>query len=920
MMNHDDKQVEKLLNSLQERAKELSCMYKIEELMNRRDSTINEVCMGILEAIPTGFQYPDICLARINLLDEIYESPNFARTEWEQSADIVVQEKALGRISVYYSKEMPTVYYGPFLKEEAKLIRTIAERLGHFVIYHRMKSVYSGWEAGQKNGSGKRREEWEIVLDLLKQTDRNLFLDISHKMLNFLCWSGVAEAENLRQSPNAGQRTDDDLERDSNRPHKKIRFTMSGDVIGKIFQIASKHLSAEEIFSRFQKWIQQDKLSFLIKVMNRNLPLSTIADAVRRYHHIETGGVELDASSRRGVQVSLIRRFLSNQLNFINIAKHYIEIGDFYNLLEKVIFSTESHGNLGFKSAGLVLAAEIIRKSPEYADIIGTVKIPKTWNITSDMVLHFMHYNNFAEVVEQKYKDINQIRFEYPHVVNTFKNSHFPPEMVAGLSVALDDFEDCPLIVRSSSLLEDGVGTAFSGKYKSLFLANQGSKPERLEALMDAIAEVYASTFSPDPIEYRTEHGLIDFDEEMGIMIQEVVGNRVGRYFLPTFAGVAFSNNEFRWSARINRKDGLLRIVPGLGTRAVDRLSDDYPMLIAPGQPSLSVNASIDEVLRYSPKQVDVINLETNSFETVDVKDLLKEVGAQIPGINKIISIHKDDTMRQPMGLNIDFENDDFVVTFEGLIRNSPLIKQVRTILNLLEEKLGRPVDIEFASDGRDFYLLQCRPQSYTEAGVSARIPRDIPSDRLIFSANRYVSNGSVPDIQYIVYIDPQMYGELEERDKLLEVGRIVNKLNRILPKRQFILMGPGRWGSRGDIKLGVSVTYSDINNTAVLIEIARQKGNYVPDLSFGTHFFQDLVEANIRYLPLYPDDVGIAFNEEFFLKTKNSLSEMLPDYSHQQDTVRVIDIAGNTGGLILKVLMNADLDEAVGMLAEPGS
>jgi len=437
---------------------------------------------------------------------------------------------------------------------------------------------------------------------------------------------------------------------------------------------------------------------------------------------------------------------------------------------------------------------------------------------------------------------------------------------------------------------------------------------------MDAIAEVYASTFSPDPIEYRTEHGLIDFDEEMGIMIQEVVGNRVGRYFLPTFAGVAFSNNEFRWSARINRKDGLLRIVPGLGTRAVDRLSDDYPMLIAPGQPSLRVNASIDEVLRYSPKQVDVINLETNSFETVDVKDLLKEVGAQIPGINKIISIHKDDTMRQPMGLNIDFENDDFVVTFEGLIRNSPLIKQVRTILNLLEEKLGRPVDIEFASDGRDFYLLQCRPQSYTEAGVSARIPRDIPSDRLIFSANRYVSNGSVPDIQYIVYIDPQMYGELEERDKLLEVGRIVNKLNRILPKRQFILMGPGRWGSRGDIKLGVSVTYSDINNTAVLIEIARQKGNYVPDLSFGTHFFQDLVEANIRYLPLYPDDVGIAFNEEFFLKTKNSLSEMLPDYSHQQDTVRVIDIAGNTGGLILKVLMNADLDEAVGMLAEPGS
>ncbi len=156
-MNPDDKQVEKLLDSLQERAKELNCMYKIEELMNRRDSTTDEVCMGIIDAIPPGFQYPDICLARITLLDEIYESPNFVQTEWEQSADIVVQEKTLGRISVYYTKEMPTVYYGPFLKEEAKLIRAIADRLGHFVIYHRMKNVYGGWEAARRDVSGKRR-------------------------------------------------------------------------------------------------------------------------------------------------------------------------------------------------------------------------------------------------------------------------------------------------------------------------------------------------------------------------------------------------------------------------------------------------------------------------------------------------------------------------------------------------------------------------------------------------------------------------------------------------------------------------------------------------------------------------------------------------------------------------------------------
>ncbi len=172
-----------------------------------------------------------------------------------------------------------------------------------------------------------------------------------------------------------------------------------------------------------------------------------------------------------------------------------------------------------------------------------------------------------------------------------------------GLSAALDDFAGVPVIVRSSSLLEDRVGSAFSGKYKSLFLANQGTKKERLAALLDAVAEIYASMFGPDPIEYRQERGLLDFDEQMGILIQEVVGTRNGKYFFPAFAGVAFSKNEFRWSPRITRDDGLVRLVPGLGTRAVDRTSDDYPVLIVPGQPELRVNVAVDEIIRYSPKQ-----------------------------------------------------------------------------------------------------------------------------------------------------------------------------------------------------------------------------------------------------------------------------------------------------------------------------
>ncbi len=226
------------------------------------------------------------------------------------------------------------------------------------------------------------------------------------------------------------------------------------------------------------------------------------------------------------------------------------------------------------------------------------MKVPKTWYVTSDWILHFVHHNELEDVLNWKYMEIDQVRQEYPHLVALFKSSSFPSELAKGLSLALDDLGDRPIIVRSSSLLEDRAGSAFSGKYKSLFLGNQGTKEERLAALMDAIAEVYASIFGPDPTEYRAERGLLDVHEEMGILIQEVVGQKIGKYFLPACSGVAFSNNEFRWSARISRSDGLIRLVPGLGTRAVDRVGDDYPVLIAPGQPNLRANVTVEEVLQ----------------------------------------------------------------------------------------------------------------------------------------------------------------------------------------------------------------------------------------------------------------------------------------------------------------------------------
>lgn len=914
-MPEENKSLDNLVYALKERAKELSCLYNVEELFTKSDTTLDEICRGIIQAIPPGWQYPEICEAEITIGTAVYQTPNFKSTPWVQSADIMVQDETVGKINVYYTEERPTADEGPFLKEERKLINTIAQRLGRRILHHRLKEIFE-----EQKSTKPEKGEWQVIIDLLHRTDPKLLLRISRKMTNYLCWSGIEEAERLLEHFSYFQKTGDgELMEDVNRPHRKKALQDFLSSSEDIFNVASKYLSEKEILANIQKWIKEDKSGFLVSILeNPGSSLAEINSAIERYHHLAPQGVELSTPREKGFRVSLIRRLLTDQPQFINIAKRYIEVNDFYDLLHRVIYPAGSHGKLGGKSSGLFLATQILKKSAGEHEILKDIKTPRTWYLTSDGILNFMNYNNLEDVVEQKYKEIGQVRQEYPYVIHVFKNAQLPPEIIKGLALALDDFGEVPLIVRSSSLLEDRMGTAFAGKYKSLFIANQGTKDERLFALMDAIVEVYASTFGPDPIEYRTERGLLDFHEEMGIMIQEVVGTKIGHYFLPAYAGVAFSNNDFRWSSRIKREDGLVRIVAGLGTRAVDRLSDDYPVLIAPGQPGLRVNITLDEMVHYSPKKIDLINLKKNIFETVEIRKLLKECGEEFPKFNLLFSVLKQNHIQQPTLLGTDFEKDYFIPTFEGLFARTPFLKKMHTILRVLQQKLDTAVDIEFAHDGTDFYLLQCRPQSYGDASKPVAIPRDVEKKKIIFSASRYVSNGTVPDITHIVYVDPQKYSELSKQEDLIAVGRAVGQLNQILPKRQFILMGPGRWGSRGDIKLGVSVTYSDINNTAMLIEIARQQKSYIPEVSFGTHFFQDLVEASIRYLPLYPDDKDVIFNEVFLTESRNTLEDILPESNYLSDTLRVIDVSKSSDGLALRVYMNADLDEAIGILGKP--
>ena len=121
-----DKSLDKIFHELKERAKELNCLYEVQELLNKYDLDIDEICLGIIKAIPPGWQYPDVCKANIFIKGVKYQSEDFPETEWVQSSNIVVHDETIGSVNVYYTEDRPTADEGPFLKEERKLINTIA--------------------------------------------------------------------------------------------------------------------------------------------------------------------------------------------------------------------------------------------------------------------------------------------------------------------------------------------------------------------------------------------------------------------------------------------------------------------------------------------------------------------------------------------------------------------------------------------------------------------------------------------------------------------------------------------------------------------------------------------------------------------------------------------------------------------------
>ena len=615
------------------------------------------------------------------------------------------------------------------------------------------------------------------------------------------------------------------------------------------------------------------------------------------------------------IKAVLIRTIISDQLAYLNIARKWFTVAD----LKDIYLRKIGYGKIGGKSAGMMLAYRILREAapPEVREAI---RIPVSFFLASDLYYVFIANNGLVHWSDQKYKTEAQMRSDYPKIVRDFVNGKFPDDIIERLQEILVEAEKRPLIVRSSSLLEDSFGTSFAGKYNSYFCPNQGTPEENLTALTEAIARVYASCVNPNALLYRHAKGLVEYDERIAVLLQFVEGEQFGHYFLPQAAGVAFSRNLYRWSPQIRKEDGFLRLVWGLGTRAVESFGDEHPRLVALSHPLLQPADSVEEIRQHSQQCVDLIDLEKNALRTFPIREVLT---AQYPLLRYVVQVEADGYLSSLNSSIVD--PNRLVVSFDGLLRRTPFAKRMKALLSTLEKHYDSPVDTEFIAEVVNpsaarpevrITLLQCRPQSHLRDSHEVELPTKLDLADVIFSTRRMVPRGTVTDIRWVLFVPPEGYFAMTSTADRNRLERTIGTVNAALKDETFICVGPGRWGTSTP-DLGVGIDYGDIYCTRALIELTGK--GVGPDLepSFGTHFFQDLVESNIYPLNVNLDDHDAVFNRGFFYKTPNHLSDFIRSDEALLNALRLIKVDDFCPGCSITLVMNDDVGKALAFLQE---
>lgn len=613
--------------------------------------------------------------------------------------------------------------------------------------------------------------------------------------------------------------------------------------------------------------------------------------------------VESDAveEEKKDMVEQLSRLMLSRKKRELALIREYMSLEDLLEIKERLLGT----GFIGGKSLGMLLSRKILMKDNSFnwgevlehhdsfyigSDVFYSYIVQNGW--WKVFMAHKTRSGYFPKAVELKEKMLNGV---------------FPEEIKEKLHFMLEYFGQSPIIVRSSSILEDSLGSAFAGKYESYFLVNQGTPGKRYQAFEDAVKRIFASTMNEDALAYRLQKGLDQTDELMALLVQRVSGTYHRNYFFPELAGVGLSLNPFVWKKDMDPRAGMLRLVFGLGTRAVDRVENDYPRIVSISDPLVKPLSEMKDIKKFSQHFVDLLNMEENQLQTVTLPELNeKDLNVEFELL----------ATRDTEALGRDYEGfsgpatDSWVLTFDNFLSTTTFTKVMERMLKTLEERHKNPVDIEFTvnfnrTGDLQVNLLQCRPFHTLGKGPVIQKPEQIPEEKIIIKTESNFMGGNVSsNIACVMFIDPGGYAELSLSDKY-SVARLIGKLNRTIvdqEKMPTLLMGPGRWGTRTPA-MGVPVTFSEINHIVAMAEISYQDGNLIPDLSFGTHFFHDLVETEIFYFAVYPENPDVIFNLEWLRDLPNILGDVSPDDVRFQDVVKVADLRDKGLALLSNVV-----------------
>ncbi len=564
-----------------------------------------------------------------------------------------------------------------------------------------------------------------------------------------------------------------------------------------------------------------------------------------------------------------IRSFLFDTISHFRMNKGRGIIAKFYreSFDEYLTFTRIGEGSIGGKARGLAFIDSIIKKHwalDKFKNVL--ISIPRTVVLSTEVFDEFMETNNLHSIALSDASD--------DEILCAFIDSHLPYRIHQDL-LALISVISNPIAIRSSSLLEDSHYQPFAGIY-STYMVPQAEDPEKMiRMLSTAIKSVYASVFYHDSKAYMTATSNVIDEEKMAVVLQEVCGRAHGNRFYPTLSGVARSINFYPIEPE-KSEDGIASIALGLGKYIVDggmslRFSPKYPkkiLQLSTPQMALTETQKIFYALdldpeNFKPSTDDAVNLNKLRIKDAENDDTLQFVASTFD--------YQDNAVRD--GTHYEGKK---IITFSNILKydSLPLAEILTEILTIGHKEMNNPIEIEFAlnisntpDEPHIFNWLQIRPIVDNDERIVENLEKTDPKDTIIYSKT-VLGNGIIKDVFDLVYIKTENFNPANNNDCV----PIINKLNEkfIAEKKNYILVGPGRWGS-SDHWLGVPVKWSHISAARVIVESGLSQ--YRIDPSQGTHFFQNLTSFRVGYFTINPYSNDGVFDYKY-LQNKPAMYE----------------------------------------------